>query len=288
MKSAPAHHEQRLLYKKIGESENEICFFPPFQSADQKAPVLFLIPGGGWQRNTADSMYNMARITADRLRNKGFAVASISYRGQLADHVHMPEITADVFDAMGYLSRYQDALQIDPQRIYVMGHSAGAHLALLTSYMPKEQVSAYCEYANEEHFTVKAVAAIAPPVMLQKENSRLYMEPDPLPLFEYQTQNEYKTFSPITYVTEQTAPTFLATGTKDTLVAPIQADLLYQALKEKGVFAKLVISENGDHCLLSSDSDVMAVPDLPVVLQQIADFFETCEQYNSPQFNAKS
>ncbi len=270
MQTIPQNNaEQQLLYKKVGDSENDLLFFPPTKPGDGPAPVLVMIPGGGWQRNTSVSMYNMAKRTADRLREQGFAAVALSYRGQQADGVHMAEITADILDAMGYLARHREALYIDPMRLCAIGHSAGAHLALQAAYMPCDALGELREYADER-FAVKAVVGLAPPTLMPFENSAFYTPIDLTPLFSEQTEAEYRRFSPIEYVTPATPPTMLATGTKDNLVLPVQADLLYQKLKRAGVAAKLLVSRDANHGFEPLAPD--AGPELPAILDESADF----------------
>src|SRR5206468_4942909 len=54
---------------------------------------------------------------------------NVDYR--LAPQFHYPTQLDDVRAAFGWLHAHASSLGVDPQRIAVMGYSAGAHLALL-------------------------------------------------------------------------------------------------------------------------------------------------------------
>lgn len=61
------------------------------------------------------------------LAQQGYVVASIEYR--VAPNVTFPEPLKDVKAAIGYLKASADTFNIDPERIGVIGDSAGGYLA---------------------------------------------------------------------------------------------------------------------------------------------------------------
>ncbi len=271
------NNEQTLIYKKVGESVNSMLFFPPIKNRYDKAPVLLLIPGGGWQRNQAISMYNMAKSTAETLREHGFAVVAVDYRGQQADKVSMREIVCDIYDALGYLSCYNEVLKIDSNRCYTMGHSAGAHLSLMAAYDDTNGINGI-DRIYKMPFTVKGVVAIAPPTVLPFENRELYTPVDIQPIFAEETQEEYQRYSPFYMVNAKVPPTYLAAGDKDDLVHPIHSDILYKALTHAGVKAKFTLCKGGDHSCMPAPNETACTPDLSAVLEEAAQFILSCEQ----------
>jgi arylformamidase len=106
----------------------------PAEGAD--LPVLVFIHGGGWTRNPARP--------ADQGRggpyNAGFArtgivFVSISYR--LAPDVRHPALIEDCARAFVWIRRHIAAFGGSPERIFLTGHSAGAHLAALLALNPR-------------------------------------------------------------------------------------------------------------------------------------------------------
>jgi acetyl esterase/lipase len=88
-------------------------------------PVVFWIHGGGWQTGDKSSVKIKPRVFAER----GFVFVSTNYR--LLPHVKMDVLIRDVAKSLGWVYKNISAHGGDPNRIFVMGHSAGAQLAAL-------------------------------------------------------------------------------------------------------------------------------------------------------------
>ena len=96
-----------------------------------RAPLFIFIHGGGWSFGDK----NMAGNMAFHARAQGYAFASLNYR--LVPDADPGEQAGDVAAAIARLVRDSDRLGIDPDRIIVSGHSAGAHLAALVGTDPR-------------------------------------------------------------------------------------------------------------------------------------------------------
>ena len=88
-------------------------------------PTLVFVHGGGYQRGDRSVGHNLGVVLA----HHGAAVASISYR--LFPQVRHPGHIQDVARAVAWARLAMPAFGGDPRRIFVGGHSAGAHLAAL-------------------------------------------------------------------------------------------------------------------------------------------------------------
>src|SRR4029450_12833743 len=96
-----------------------------------KAPVLLFIHGGGW------SIGDKAHAAPDKARwanSKGWAFASANYR--LVPQATVEQQAADVASAIAWLRANAAREGLDPNRIVLMGHSAGAHLVALVGTDP--------------------------------------------------------------------------------------------------------------------------------------------------------
>jgi len=221
-----------------------LTFLPPTQRKYKKAPVYFIIPGGGWHVEERQSMIDFSIKSVDALRREGFAVVSIDYR-VCGEGVVMSEIITDCFDAARYVAHFADVLGVDKSSFVLSGHSAGAHLALLLGFASPEEFSDNYEFNDE--FSVKSVAAMSPVTNLYdcganklKDSSDLFVGCD--------TLEERKRTSPINYVGKNCPPTLLCAGTSDYLVFSTASEKLYNELKEAGADCKLVLSHFGGHC----------------------------------------
>lgn len=97
-----------------------------------RVPVLLFVHGGGW------SIGDKAHAAPDKARwanSKGWAFASANYR--LVPQATVEQQAADVASAIAWLRANAATQGLDPDRIVLMGHSAGAHLAALVGTDPR-------------------------------------------------------------------------------------------------------------------------------------------------------
>lgn len=113
---------QALTY---GRDPLQALDFWPSKGA--KAPLVLFVHGGGWKRGSKDNATGAAK--APHYTGLGYAFASIDYR--LVPVATVEQQAQDVADALAHLRGRAAALGIDPDRIVLMGHSAGAHLVAL-------------------------------------------------------------------------------------------------------------------------------------------------------------
>ena len=112
----------------------------PLQSLDfyaaparGSAPLIVFVHGGGWKRGDKGNATGAAKIA--HFADEGYAFASVDYR--LVPEARVEEQAQDVASAVAYLAANAKRLGIDPGRIVLMGHSAGAHLAALVATDPR-------------------------------------------------------------------------------------------------------------------------------------------------------
>lgn len=97
-------------------------------TGDPNRPLLIFIHGGAWQSGDKKDYEGMGKAFA----NAGIAVAVVNY--QLSPKVQHPKHIEDVAFAYGHLAN--NVQGFDPKRIFVMGHSAGAHMCGLMAADP--------------------------------------------------------------------------------------------------------------------------------------------------------
>jgi acetyl esterase/lipase len=94
------------------------------------ATVVFTY-GGGWH---AGSRKSVAPV-GEKFKSLGFGCALLSHR--LSPKDKFPAQIEDVAAAFAWVKRHIAEKGGDPERVYVMGHSSGAHLSLLLATDPK-------------------------------------------------------------------------------------------------------------------------------------------------------
>jgi len=121
-----AHAENlkpNIPYVENGHERQVLDIYTPDNAKD--LPVVFWIHGGGWQTGDKTDVQIKPRIFNDR----GFVFVSTNYR--LWPNVEMGELIGDVAKSLGWVHKNISKYGGDPNRIFVMGHSAGAQLAAL-------------------------------------------------------------------------------------------------------------------------------------------------------------
>ena len=116
--------KQSLAY---GRDALQVLDFWPAQGVTAPAPLVVFVHGGGWQRGSKDNASGAWK--APHYTGLGYAYAAINYR--LVPWATVEDEAADVAASLRYFIDRAAALAIDPHRIVLMGHSAGAHLVAL-------------------------------------------------------------------------------------------------------------------------------------------------------------
>lgn len=122
---AVREHRQALIDLAYGESPGErLDLFPVPGRRD--APLVAFIHGGYWQSlDKSDFSY-----LAPALLDEGIAFASLNY--DLAPKATIAAMVGQIRAAIAWLHRHAEAYGIDRDRLFIAGHSAGGHLAVMT------------------------------------------------------------------------------------------------------------------------------------------------------------
>jgi len=120
--------KDRLTYGP--DPVQSIDFWPSHdapEKARRAAPLVVFIHGGGWSLGTKENATGRAKVA--HFTARGLAFATIGYR--LVPGATVEDQATDLAHALAALLAKADRLGIDKNRVLLMGHSAGAHLASL-------------------------------------------------------------------------------------------------------------------------------------------------------------
>ena len=110
-----------------GPTRNEtLDIFPAARAAGSAAPVLVFFHGGYWRMLTAKEF----SFVALGLVRAGITVVIPTH--SLCPNVTIDEITRQARAAVAWTARHAVEIDVDPARLFVGGHSAGAHLTLMS------------------------------------------------------------------------------------------------------------------------------------------------------------
>ncbi len=200
-------------------------------------PAVIVVHGGGWRSGERSDFPSWNAWLAD----KGYVTFDIDYR--LSPPPRWQDAPADVACAVGWVKENAARYGVDPERVALMGRSAGGHLALLAAYTEgRVAPTPGCAARSVQDTGVAAVAAFYPPTDLVRLSSMGYL--GGMDRFLGGSRGEfperYRLLSPIYRVDADDPPTFLAYAGDDQIVPPGESELLGERLQEAGVPHNLV------------------------------------------------
>ncbi len=227
----PPEVEERkdIEYGRVGERALQADLYLP-KPLDKRVPGLIFIHGGGWKGGKRADY----RVYTIDFAKRGYVVATITYR--LAQEAKFPAALEDVKCAVRWMRSHADELHVDPQRIAVLGGSAGGHLALMVGYTSdKSEWEGQGGHAGVSS-AVQAVVDLYGPTDL---DTPLGQASDLVSNFLGKSYAEapelYRAASPVTHLDAKDPPTFILHGTIDSIVPVEQSDLLAEKLRSLSV-----------------------------------------------------
>jgi len=214
-------------------------FIPKDAKPNQTAVII--CPGGGYMHLAFDKE---GTKVAEWFNSLGIAAFVLKYR--LPNDLIMKNKNVgplqDVQEAVRYVRQNAAKLNIDPNKIGILGFSAGGHLAstLSTHYDDKVYESTYKVSARPD-FSLLMYPVISMENQITHKGSQTNL------LGNNPSQDLIDSYSNEKKVTSQTPPAFLIHATDDTVVIPENSINYYLALKKNGVKAELHLYEKGGH-----------------------------------------
>lgn len=214
--------DRGIVFAKPDGVELKLNVYRPLPTG--KYPTIIMIYGGAWRTGTPNNDETFSRYMAAQ----GYSVVAIDYRH--APEYRFPAQLEDVQAALLYIQSHADELEVDIERMAVMGRSAGAHLAMMAAYQP-------------DAVPVRAVVNYYGPVNL---TNGYYNPPFPNPIdtravlcaFLGGTPEElaeiYRKASPISYIRPELPPTLLVYAGRDHIVQAKFGRKLYEQLQATG------------------------------------------------------
>jgi acetyl esterase/lipase len=206
-------------------------------------PVVVLIHGGGWVQG--DKMEYRTSIKTEALLARGYAVVAVNYR--LSNVAKFPAQIQDVKAAVRWIRANATTYNFNPNKIGAWGTSAGGHLtALLATSGGINALEDLTQGDATKSSTIQAaVDWFGPTDFLQMDaqtiaqgcgasaaihNAANSFESN-LMGYAIQTQPTLvQVANPITYVTTNDPPMYIAHGLGDCTVPRAQGQILYDAL----------------------------------------------------------
>ncbi|WP_372863656.1 alpha/beta hydrolase [Spongiibacter sp.] len=193
----------------------------------QPLPVVMFIHGGYW----SDGERADYRFVGEALAQRGYLAAIISYR--LYPEVRFPAFIDDAATALATLRRIAADYGGDPQRIFIGGHSAGAHSAVMLALDER-----YLAAAGGSPTWIRGFFGLSGPYdfLPPKEDKVAAI---------FGPSHNYPRGNPINFVAPSRPPALLVHGRDDRTVGARNSLRLAESLSAAGSDVELMISPGG-------------------------------------------
>ena len=253
-----------IIYSQItsGRSNRQLKMTLLLPQTDGAKPAIVYYPGGGFTTAVHDKYIQMRMALA----KAGFVVAAVEYR-TVPDKY--PALINDAKSAVRYLRAHAKQFNIDPNRIGVIGDSAGGYVSQMmgtTNGEDEFNVGEYTDYSSDVQaaVTIYGISNLMnigegyPEAIQKVHESPVVTEALLLhgPAFaEFAGKSilsdpeKAMNASPLGHVKANMPPFLIMHGSADNLVSPVQSEQLYKALIEKGNKVDYVVVEGAGHGL---------------------------------------
>jgi acetyl esterase/lipase len=250
--------KRNIPYADPAHDRQVLDVYSPAHAKDR--PVVFWIHGGGWETGDKTSV----QIKPQAFVDKGFVFVSTNYR--LLPSVDMGTIVRDIAKSIRWVHDHIADYGGDPNRVFVMGHSAGAQLAALVCtddrYLKAEGLSLAmikgCVPVDGDTYDVPAIIETA------ETRRRVHGQPQPKLGHREKFGNDpakHRDFSAVTHVAKDKGiPPFLIMHVAEHPDTSAQAQRLASVLKSAGIPTKVFGARESTH---NKINDNLGLPDDP-------------------------
>ena len=224
------------------DANQKLDLYLPANRTTTDTKVLMFIHGGSW--NAGDKADFDTAVPFLRPQLQDYALVNINYRLANSGNssTQFPAQINDVQAAVDFITSKASEYKINPNKIVLLGFSAGAHLALLQAYK------------NNSSGRIKAVIDLFGPTDLVTLFNNHPFPPASQPVLvnflgATPTSNPiiYRDASPINFVTNQSVPTQIFHGALDFVVPISQSNALKSKLEASNVKVEMVVYPTEDH-----------------------------------------
>ncbi|MBC2601798.1 alpha/beta hydrolase fold domain-containing protein [Puniceicoccus vermicola] len=218
----------------LPEGRNErMDVYLPDSSFEGPVPAILLIHGGGWM--VGDKASRRERMIAETLSNAGYAVFSTNYLLNERDEnkrvtlLAWPQNVIDCKTALRFIRAKAGEYGVDPERIAVMGGSAGGHLSMMVAATANEEKWNEQGLYPEEDNSVQCVVNLYGPADIRGKPVNPFSRSDKSVIEAHEEEA-----SPITYFDSTFPPMLILQGTGDRTIPVEQTREWVAELSEFG------------------------------------------------------
>jgi acetyl esterase/lipase len=220
---SPKVREEAMGYSRRGGEDLLLQLYRPLEAAEP-LPLVLVVHGGSWRSGTRLEMPELSRYLAAR----GYAVASIDYG--LAPATRFPGPIEDVRAALVFLRIHAHELSLDPDRVVLLGRSAGSQIVLAAAADRLPGVRGVVDFYGPNDMRLAWAVPGSPRVIDSRALLRDYLggSPDEFPKL-------YDEATSLDRADGKFPPTLMIHGSRDELVWPLHELRLSARLASVGV-----------------------------------------------------
>ena len=248
LKKVPVYPKTVAVVKDVAylggtRKEKADIYLPLDHDKSKPLPGIIVIHGGGF--NDGDKARGRELNISESLTLKGYVCMSINYKlRRMQGQVTWPQSVHDAKAAVRYLRKEAANLGVDPEKIGVIGCSAGGNLAMMLA--TTGLADGFDAVAGEPYQDISARVTCA----IDFYGAVDLMNYHDMKMFA-KTREEapelYKKGSPITYLDAKDPPMLLVHGTADVTVPLSQSETYLKIAKEKGAPCLLEVIPDAPH-----------------------------------------
>lgn len=246
--------DKTIVYKSVGETPNYIgYYFPEKYDNRKKYPVFIMVHGGGWCFHKifedqphwqGDYLGYLARYYAE----KGFISVSIDYRlarnmGQDKGYGIL-ECYEDCCDGVDYIIKTANDYGIDTEKMYLLGESAGGHLA-----------GALATFRYKKSYSFKQVFLVNPITYMDDDKWKKYipLHNENLYLQNLSFEQRIEFLSPLYQVDKRIGKVVLIHGESDKSVNLEHSVKFYNRMNDISENCELHVLKETNHAFLLAE-----------------------------------
>jgi len=230
-----------IVYRKVQDRSLKLDIYHTKELKEER-PVLIFIHGGAWKKG---DKVDYRRYLVDYAK-KGYVTVTVQY--SLSKIAKFPAAVSDIKCAIEWIKNNSEKYFIDPNKIALIGGSAGGHLSMMVGY---SDYASYNECIDSNGTNkVQAIVNLYGPADLTTEYARSQSSVEYFLGKKYKEDNDiFNAASPVSYLTKDDPPTLIFQGTLDELVPYTQADSLISKLDRVGIPAEYHKLEGWPHTM---------------------------------------
>jgi acetyl esterase/lipase len=268
--SSYIQHEN-VVYGEIDGVGLLMDVFAP--TGDSNGFAIVDVISGGWHSDRGKIRDHAGAQTFEILCKKGYTVFAV--RPGSISKFSVPEMVANLNEGIRWVKEHSDDYGIDPDRLGLMGASAGGHLACLAAVTAEDEKAESASGQKSAGTRVHAVAVFFPLTDFLDFNGKVFdaradddmgklvrkltLQHGLANATDAEVTQALTQISPARLVTANAPPFLLIHGDADPVVPLQQSQVMLSALKNANVSAELIIKKGGGHPWLTLHEEVQVL-----------------------------